>query len=144
MTTFDNVQVELKEYLDINHLVTIYSSSHLTLARKSRTDKKVGQWTKMMDDASAVKRLSDSVKIQICPCNKAFYLPEDDVSVYVDVKNVPKLLVKVFEINTMNYYSDKKSEVTSDLNLDGMVASEEEQCEYKEAPILQVRRYEIF
>lgn len=44
--------------------------------------------------------------------------------------NVPKLLVKIFEINTDNYYRKNMSNFTSDINLDGLIAKYEKQYDY--------------
>jgi len=43
----------------------------------------------------------------------------------VELKNVPVLIVKVFEINTSRYYKDNLREVPTDIQLDGLVANEE-------------------
>lgn len=60
------------------------------------------------------------MEIQFSPANRKFYLPDDPVKLLVRVKNVKKLLVKVFEINTAVYYREKMSELRSDINLDGL------------------------
>jgi hypothetical protein len=57
------------------------------------------------------------------------------------VKNVDKLLVKVFEINTRNFYRQNLTEVTTNINLDGLVANSEQNFEYSEAPLRRVRRH---
>lgn len=54
------------------------------------------------------------------------------VSLSVEVKNIPKLIVKLFEINTLRYYRDNLDEIPSDISLDGLVPSEELQYEYNE------------
>ena len=41
------------------------------------------------------------------------------------MKNVPSLIVKVFEINAANYYREKGREIDTDINLDGLVANSE-------------------
>ena len=43
----------------------------------------------------------------------------------VVLKNIPQLTVKVFEFNTENYYRKKLREIDNDLELDGLIASEE-------------------
>ena len=39
------------------------------------------------------------------------------------LKNVPNLVVKVFEINTQNFYRQNLREIDTDINLDGLVAN---------------------
>ena len=57
------------------------------------------------------------------------------------VKNVDTLIVKVFEINTQNFYREHLAEIGSDINLDGLVANEEKTYTYQEPPLLRVRRH---
>ncbi len=45
------------------------------------------------------------------------------------------MTIKVFELNLYNYYKKNKSEIDSEMNLDGLIASEEQYFEFKEAPI---------
>ena len=60
------------------------------------------------------------------------------------VKNVPTLLVKVFEINTANFYRTQLREVDTDINLDGLVANDEKTHQYDEPPLRRVaRRFEF-
>jgi hypothetical protein len=56
------------------------------------------------------------------------------------VKNVQQLIVKVYEINTANYYKQHGREVNTDINLDGLVANEEMTFQYSETPLRRVRR----
>jgi hypothetical protein len=46
------------------------------------------------------------------------------VQLFVELKNIPKLTVKVFEICTENYYLKAMKEIDSSVNLDGLIASE--------------------
>jgi hypothetical protein len=57
------------------------------------------------------------------------------------VKNVDTLIVKVFEVNTQNFYREQLKEIGPDINLDGLVANEEKTYTYKEPPLLRVRRH---
>ena len=62
------------------------------------------------------------------------FLQEEEVTLWVDLKNVPTLFVKIFEINTENYYRQTMSVFKTDVNLDGLIASEELIFEFKELP----------
>jgi hypothetical protein len=42
--------------------------------------------------------------------------------------------VKVFEINTDNYFRKNMSNFTSDINLDGLIAKFEKDCDYSDKP----------
>ncbi len=55
--------------------------------------------------------LQDSVELNFAACNPKRYSPSDAVTLHLDVKNVPSLMLKVYEINTRTYYTSTKSEV---------------------------------
>ena len=62
------------------------------------------------------------------------------MAIELAVKNVDKLLVKVFEINTLNYYRGQQKEVDASISLDGLIANQETTHTYTEAPTHRVRR----
>ncbi|NIP96967.1 MAG: hypothetical protein GWO24_27455, partial [Akkermansiaceae bacterium] len=64
----------------------------------------------------------------------------DSVKLRVHVKNVQTLIVKVFEVNTLNYYLEKGREVSTDLDLDGLVTNHERTIEYKDPPQRRIAR----
>ena len=55
------------------------------------------------------------------------------------VKNVPTLIVKVYEINTFNFYQQNQREVNTDINLDGLVANAEQTFQYEEPAVRACR-----
>ena len=91
---------------------------------------------------SAVQSLKDRVDIEFAKTNPKNFKLDDEVSLNVRVKNVRDLIVKVYEINSLNYFLDKKQDINTDLNLDGLIANEEKSYQYDEAPIR--RKNEVF
>lgn len=87
-----------------------------------------------------VKNLNERVDIEFAATNPKYFGPDDIVSLDVYIKNVPKLYVKVFEINTTNYYKEKGQEISSNINLDGLVANFEQTYSFKEPPMHRVLR----
>ncbi|MHC5070783.1 MAG: hypothetical protein ACYTGO_09895 [Planctomycetota bacterium] len=98
------------------------------------------RWYSMLNDPTYYQRLKDRVEINFAPTQRKYYGVDEAVSLQVDVKNVKTLLVKVFEINTFNYYQKIKREVDASINLDGLVANHELTREYTENPLRRVRR----
>lgn len=80
------------------------------------------------------------IRLAISPYVPRYWSGASNVSLTVEVKNVSKLIVKLFEINTLRYYRDNLEEIPSDISLEGLVASEEQQYEYKEADYHSVLR----
>lgn len=89
---------------------------------------------------SAVQALKDRVDLVFPVSNRTEFSPDDEVTLQLEVKNVPRLMVKVYELNPLNYYLDRAEEITTALDLDGLTANEEQTHDYTEAPVRQVRR----
>jgi hypothetical protein len=97
------------------------------------------QWSSMLSP-SEFKALKDRIDLDFAHTNKKVFGTEEAVSLDLGVKNVKALIVKVFEINTKNYYRDYQRPVDTDVNLDGLVANRETTTDYKEAPLRRVVR----
>ncbi len=63
---------------------------------------------------------------------------DEPVKLDLFLKNTPTLLVKVFEVNTTNFYRAQQREVDTDINLDGLVANFEETHRYEDSPLRRV------
>jgi hypothetical protein len=98
------------------------------------------RWYSMLDDPSYYEALKERVEIEFAVTQRKYFGANEAVSIDVDVKNVQKLLVKVFEINTLNYYQNERREVDASINLDGLVANHETTNEYTDSPLRRVRR----
>ncbi|MGC6564209.1 MAG: hypothetical protein ACON38_01215 [Akkermansiaceae bacterium] len=99
---------------------------------------KPSDWASLLSP-SEFQNLKDRVDIEFDPISKEVYGLNDEVALPVHLKNVPKLIIKVFEINTLNYYRNLGNEVSTDIDLDGLVANHVETHEYKTAPQLRSR-----
>ena len=98
------------------------------------------QWYSLLNDPNAVNGLKNAVSIEFAPDNKNFFGATDAVSLSIDVKNVPQLLVKVFEINTGAYYAQFGAQVGTSINLDGLIANDEQVHVFDQPPIRRVRK----
>jgi hypothetical protein len=90
------------------------------------------------------KALRERVDIDFAPTNKADFAAGEPVRLDLFVKNVPNLVVKVFEVNTPNFYKTHQKEIDTDVNLDGLVPTEEKAHPSAESPLRRVaRRFEF-
>ncbi len=89
---------------------------------------------------SRFRALKERVEIAFAPTNPAQYDAHEPVRIAVDVKNVQTLIVKVYEVNTINYYRESDKADGSDINLKGLVANQEKVHVYDEPPFRRVRR----
>ena len=86
------------------------------------------------------RRLKERVDIDLARDNPEVIGPEAPVRLTAWVKNVPSLIVKVYEINTYNYYRETGQPLNLALNLDGLVASSERRFQYQDPPERRVAR----
>ncbi len=79
----------------------------------------------------------DRVDLIFTPTNRSYFGPEDAVVIELAVKNVKTLFVKVFEINTENFYRERGVEIDTSFNVDGLVPHEERVLERLAPPLLR-------
>lgn len=99
------------------------------------------KWFSMLNPEQ-VQALKERIEIAFSPQNRKAHPIDENVDLTARVKNVKELLVKVYEVNALNFYLNEKREINTDLNLDGLVANEEQRIVYDE-PSMQ-RHVESF
>jgi hypothetical protein len=98
------------------------------------------QWYSLLPP-SKYQALKDRIDLDFAHANRKYFAADDPVSVDLHVKNVRSLIVRVFEVNTRNFYREQGREVNTDINLDGLVANNEQTSKYGEPPLRRVRRH---
>jgi hypothetical protein len=88
------------------------------------------RWYGMLD-ADARQRLTDRVELTLAETNPTFSDPQVKASVTLDVKGVDELIVRVYEINSQAYYRTHTEPIDTNIDLDGLVAADEQRIEYK-------------
>lgn len=74
------------------------------------------------------------------PANAMDFGIDDPVKLRLHVKNVPQMIVKVFEVNPVSYYLEHGQEVSTDLELDGLVANHEQTLKFDDPPARRIER----
>jgi hypothetical protein len=116
-------------------LKEVFASTKMLLGEGDKA-----QWYAMINDPSYCQALNDRVEINFARTNRTWFRAKDAVTLEVDVKNVPSLTVKVFEINALNYFLAHGRDVDTSVDLDGLVAGEEQSHKYAEPPMRRARR----
>jgi len=99
----------------------------------------VEQWASMLTPA-AYESIVKRVDVEFVPTNPEVFGVDDDVSLELYLKNVDNLIVKIFEINTSNYYRKYRKEIDTDINLDGLLPNFEQTYDYDEPPSVRKKR----
>jgi hypothetical protein len=87
------------------------------------------EWYKKLNAADQ-KTLRDRIELKFAPISKTLYQPDEPVQLVLDVKNVPKLIIRLYQLNPRNIYRRQGKQVSSDIDLDGLVANAEQTIEY--------------
>jgi hypothetical protein len=98
------------------------------------------RWYSLLDSPSRYEALRDRVEIKFPVTQRTNFDADEGVRIDVDLKNVETLLIKVFEINALNYYLQEKREVDASIPLDGLIANEEAMHTYEVNALRRVRR----
>lgn len=95
------------------------------------------QWYSLMTP-DRYQQLKERVDLDFLPANREVIGVDDKVVLAVAVKNVPALIIKTYKINTRNYYRDGNDEITTAVDLDGLVANDEKVIKYDH---IELRRH---
>lgn len=96
-------------------------------------------WYSMLQPAE-FQALKERIDLDFGFTNPHVFGAEDPVALTLYLKNVTTLIVKVYEINSHSLLRKQQREVNTDINLDGLVANQEQTHSYDEPPLRRVRR----
>ncbi len=91
-----------------------------------------------MDDPAAVQELRDRVDLELAPGNPERSPADTDVVLEVDLKHVPELLVRVWQLDPLGHYLRTGTEIT-DPQLTGLQPNHERRFSYPQPRILRHR-----
>jgi hypothetical protein len=87
-----------------------------------------------------IQALKSRVDLDFAFTNHEVFAPDEVPRLDLFIKNVKKLIVRVFEINTLNYYRDQQRPVDIKINLDGLVPNNEREEQFGEIALRRVLR----
>ena len=93
-----------------------------------------------MLEPSGYQKITERVDVKLAADNPRRLAVDEELELRVGVKNVPKLIVNVFEINALNYFLETGRDLDTPIDLDGLVASAQTTYEYDEPPVRLVER----
>ena len=101
------------------------------------------KWFSLIEKHTGIiQELKEKVELRLLPENKEFIRSDEEIQLSLEVKNAPNLLVKIFKLNQFNYFKANMQQLSTDLDLDGMVATQEKTFKYTQAP--HIRHTETF
>jgi hypothetical protein len=95
-------------------------------------------WYKMLD-AVQRKEIRDRVELKLSSENPRHFAETDKTQLKIDVKNIPEIVVRTYQINTPSYYRHHTKMVNTDIDLDGLIATHEQKIKFNQAAIIRHR-----
>ncbi|MEI7911038.1 MAG: hypothetical protein WCK77_15490 [Verrucomicrobiota bacterium] len=93
------------------------------------------RWAAVLDPA-AFKDLQQETRVTFAPGAPVQLAAADAVSLTLDLKNTPDLLVRIYEIDQPTHLARHDKEPDADIDLDGLVPHHQRHLTYPQAPIL--------
>ena len=121
------------------YLENKFVNRQLAYAKILNQDPDAKRWYDLLTP-SETKTLKNRVDIDFVAENQKYFDVDDDVEVKVAIKNVKDLIVNVYQINTINYYQKNLREIDTAINLDGLVANDQQVFRYADKPMARVVR----
>ncbi|HMO13362.1 MAG TPA: hypothetical protein PKD64_06235 [Pirellulaceae bacterium] len=125
---------EFLPWVDNNYLQRLFAETKIVNGLGE-----VEAWIAMLTPEE-YQALMTRVDLDFPAWNKTNHNVDETVEIELYTKNVSKLIVKVYEINTEVYYQSLKKEIATDINLDGLVANWEELFSYDDPPVRRMLR----
>jgi hypothetical protein len=119
------------QYLDDTWLQNIFVETNIVNMKGD-----MEEWFSLIPQHQ-FQAIKDRVDIDFAIDNQSFFSVNDPVKLQLYIKNVNTLIVKIFEINTFNYYSTYYKEPDTHINLDGLSPTHEKIYTYDAPPFLR-------
>lgn len=123
------------------HLQGDWLAEQLAVTRLLAGDADGERWAALLGQ-TRLAALRERVDIELTARNPARLLGDAPAALEVDLKNVPRLVVKVYRIDALAYFLARGARVDTSVDLDGLVASDE-QVILRDAPAIRRERRTI-
>lgn len=111
-------------YVERNYLDRVFAETKIVHAIGDS-----GGWYSMLSPEQQ-KELRDRIELRFAADNKTLYSSGDDVVLKLECKNVDEVVVKVYRIELRNYYRSNNGEISTDIDLDGLVSNQSQKLEF--------------
>ncbi len=118
---------DLAQFIDRKYLEQVLAETKILYG-----DGDSATWYARLEPAQQ-KAIRERIELRFGPDNKVQYKSDEAVELSVELKNVPKLLVKIYEIDPRNYYRTFNRPLSTDVDLDGLVANAQRAMEFTQA-----------
>lgn len=126
-----------KDVVDIKYLRKLYCEVKLTKGQGKAKElrRAYGKFGKY-----AFQELCNQVNLELVKSNKTYHSVDDSVQLTVLVKNIPELLVRIYQIDCKEYFLRYKKRISLDIPLEGLAPNFVIPKRFKDPPLLERAR----
>ena len=117
-----------QEWLDAEYLKTALAETKILYGRGD-----AAVWSARLDPGR-LQALRERVELYFTPRNPEFLAADAEVALEAAIKHVPRLTIKVFDVDAAAYYREHGAEFDAGIDLDGLVPNAERTVEYADPP----------
>ncbi len=125
----------LDELLDPNWLRRVFAEIKILRGKGD-----MQRWYTLLDDAAYYEQLKNRVELRFGAGMAGRAPLQEQLRISLEVKNVPELIVRVYRLNALNWYTAQLREPDPTMELDGLIANSERRESIAENPLRRVRR----
>ena len=129
-----NSPAEFEPFVNDVYLRHLFAQTKIELGQGN-----VEQWASQLP-VDLYKQLRERIDIDFSYTNPPEFKANEPVSLNVYLKNVPSLLVNVYELNATNFFKANGRGVDTDINLDGLVPNYQRTINLDEGPFKRISR----
>lgn len=119
------------KYLKPDYLRRVFAETKLMRGVGSEE-----QWYKMLN-ATERQRIRDQVELRLSVDNPSYFDDANVTRLKVEIKNIPEIVIRMYEINTPSYYRNHQKPIDTDIDLDGLIASHERKLTFNQAAVIR-------
>lgn len=116
------------QYLSQDWCAAVYAE---TMVLNGQGDQE--RWAAQLG-AETYRAIQQRIELGFTPQNQTRFMPGEAVRLQLRMKNIDKLLVRMYPINTEAWYRDQQRPVPQSFDVDGLVTDLEQQLEFKQHP----------
>jgi hypothetical protein len=98
------------------------------------------RWYDLVGEESFLRWIEQRVDVRFAATRREYFAPNEAVVLELDLKNVPTLTVRVFELDAFSYLRTHGAEPSTDMDLEGVVPTRERIERFDQAPVLRHRQ----
>ena len=113
-----------------------YLEQQLAIAQVMAGLGEASRWSAILTPGR-YRELVERVDLEFNSIDRLWYTPDEAVSVSLKIKNIDELVVRIYELDTLNCYRENPATISADLSLEGLVPNHERRVARKQQPAIR-------